>query len=82
MGCLGVHFALNHEDEQRLLLAENDEDVRRIAIEEIEERWDENWLQQTDKAWDAIHRSLNGGKLTWDSDTPLQQVHHRRPAVV
>lgn len=31
--------------------------------DEIEERWDEAWLVQLDKAWDAIHRCLSDGTL-------------------
>lgn len=34
-------------------------------IEEIEEAWDGDWLAETDKAWDAIHRSLNEGRLEY-----------------
>ena len=34
--------------------------------EEIEERWDEEWLLQMDKAWDAIHRILSDGTLNPD----------------
>ena len=33
------------------------------VIEEIEDRWDRDWLVETDKAWDAIHRCLTGGTL-------------------
>jgi hypothetical protein len=34
-------------------------------IGEIERQWDEKWLQQTDKAWDAIHRCLTNGELEY-----------------
>ncbi len=34
-------------------------------IEEIEERWDRDWLCETDKAWDAIHRCLTDGSLSF-----------------
>ena len=29
----------------------------------IEDRWDREWLVETDKAWDAIHRCLTDGTL-------------------
>jgi hypothetical protein len=38
-----------------------------IIQDEIEERWDENWLYQSDKAWDAIHRCLSDGTLNPDA---------------
>ena len=44
----------------------------KIIQEEIEVRWDEEWLYQTDKAWDAIHRCLTDGRLTaGNGDYPL-----------
>jgi hypothetical protein len=64
MGCLGVHFALTREQERRLLAAEGDEVVLDI-IEEIEEdEWDPEYAQESDKAWDAMHRVLSDGTLT------------------
>ena len=42
------------------------------AVEEIEDRWDEDWLVETDKAWDAIHRCLTGGTLEY-GPTPLHK---------
>ena len=37
-----------------------------VLQEEIEERWDQEWLCETDKAWDAIHRCLTDGRLADD----------------
>ena len=66
MGCRGVHFALTDGDEQRLLSAAGDDDALLDLIqEEIEERGDKEWLQETDKAWDAIHRCLTDGTLSF-----------------
>jgi hypothetical protein len=45
------------------LAATSDDEVLAIVQEEIEERWDEAWLVQLDKAWDAIHRCLSDGAL-------------------
>ena len=58
----GVHFALSQDQESSLLSAKGDEEVMAI-VEEIEEAWDERSLQETDKAWDAIHRCLSDGTL-------------------
>jgi hypothetical protein len=44
------------------------------GIETIEGRWDNDWLCETDKAWDAIHRCFSGGKLSFDFDKPLEGV--------
>lgn len=63
---LGVHFAVDQEQERRLLNAADDEDLMAV-IEEIEEGADEAWQAATDKAWDAIHRCLSDG-------TDLSQV--------
>ena len=61
MACRGVHFAIAESEATRLLSADNDLGVLEIIQDEIEERWDEDWLYQTDKAWDAIHRCLTDG---------------------
>ena len=75
MACLGVHFALNNEQYKKLLSAKSDSELISILHEEIEEEWDTEWLHQTDKAWDAIHRSLTDGKLEWNNGTfPLNAV--------
>ena len=63
MACRGVHFAITKIDADRLLSAPSDEAVLAIVQDDIEERWDEDWLYQSDKSWDAIHRSLSDGTL-------------------
>lgn len=68
----GVHFALLEKDALRLRRAGTDE--RRMAlIASIEEKWERKWLQETDKAWDAIHRCLTDGELD-NGGTPLHRV--------
>ena len=62
----GVFFALDEADESKLLQAQGDEAVVSLIQEEIEERWDEAWLCETDKAWDAMHRCLSDGTLEPD----------------
>src|SRR5512143_3610702 len=32
-------------------------------VEAIEEDWDEEFVEETDKAWDAMHRALSDGSL-------------------
>src|SRR5436190_19943222 len=76
MSCRGVHFALTADQERRLLGARgNDEAILDIVQEEIESSWDVEWLCQTDKAWDAIHRCLSDGTLNLDGGSaPLNLV--------
>ena len=66
MAARGVHFAINSE--QRADLESQPDDQARINYvqENIEAPWDRDYLQETDKAWDAIHRSLS----EWPEDTP------------
>jgi hypothetical protein len=74
MACRGVHFALTADDERQLLAAGGDDEaVLDLIVEDIEDRWDEEWLQETDKAWDAIHRCLTDGTLSFESTSPLHQ---------
>lgn len=74
MGALGVHFALSDEESRRLLAAE-DRDAVLAVVEEVEERWDEGWLVQSDKAWDAMHRCLSNGTLYYDEgEYPLNRT--------
>jgi hypothetical protein len=57
----GVHFALTEIDERRLLDCPKAERVA-LVVNEIEGRYFtgmQEWLCETDKAWDAIHRAFN-----------------------
>jgi hypothetical protein len=71
MACRGVHFALTDEQASRLMDTPGMDDEHLMAfVEEIEEGpdgegWDAEWVQETDKAWDAIHRCLTDGQLEW-----------------
>jgi hypothetical protein len=74
MACRGVHFALSAGEQQRLLAAAGDDDaVLSVILEDIEQRWDNDWLQETDKAWDAIHRCLTDGTLSFESISPFHK---------
>jgi hypothetical protein len=63
MACRGVHFAITAEESTGLLSAPDDEAVLALVQDVIEEKWDEDWLYQSDKSWDAIHRCLTDGTL-------------------
>lgn len=78
MSCLGVHFALTEAD-VTALRAIDDEDARLEYIQEdIEERYlakPGTYAAESDKAWDAMHRALADGHLTWDGGTyPLNHA--------
>ena len=63
MACRGVLFALSEEQRDKLLSMKTDDEILDYVQEHIEEVWDEEWLQEIDKAWDAIHRCLTDGSL-------------------
>ena len=74
MSCLGVHFALA-EDDARRLLAAGDNDAILDLIGKIEEKWDEEWLVESEKCWDALHRSLSNGTTYYDEgEYPLNRA--------
>ena len=68
MACLGVHFAITDEDLAALRQSGSDEALRGV-IEGIEERWEEadGFVCETEKAWDAIHRCLTDGALSFEN---------------
>jgi len=78
MACLGVHFALSSDDVAALLSKSNDEERLTFVQEEIEERYFEapcTHIAQSDKAWDAMHRALSDGLLSYDGGHyPLSHV--------
>jgi uncharacterized protein DUF1877 len=63
MACRGVHFAITSTDAGRLVTAATPDNVLEFIQEDIEKKWDKEWLYQTDKAWDTIHRCLTDGTL-------------------
>jgi hypothetical protein len=76
MACRGVHFALSAEDEQELRACPAD-DRPALISSDIEDRYFEpprDWLCQTAKAWDAIHRALNASGLGYEYRSPLHGV--------
>jgi hypothetical protein len=63
MSARGVHFAVTAEQLAQMLDAVGDDDRVVSIVEDIEEAWDEDFLAESDKAWDAIHRCLTDGHL-------------------
>jgi hypothetical protein len=73
MSCLGVLFAIDSATAKRLLAA-SEEEVKEI-VEEVEDEWAADFVMETDKAWDAIHRALSDGTLDADGgEYPLNRA--------
>ncbi|MEV4140067.1 YfbM family protein [Dactylosporangium sp. NPDC049742] len=62
MGCRGVFFALTAAQDGALTATQDDAEVRAF-VHAVEAAWDDEWLCETDKAWDAMHRCLGDGTL-------------------
>jgi hypothetical protein len=68
MGCLGVHLAISADDVKQLKSIADEQERLDHLKEEIEESYFEEspqFVAESDKAWDAMHRSLSDGKLSW-----------------
>jgi hypothetical protein len=78
MSCLGVHFALTEEDVAALRAIEDEQERLSLLQEDIEERYFAKpapYAAESDKSWDAMHRALADGQLTWDGGTyPLNHT--------
>ena len=78
MSCLGVHFALSEEDVAALQAIEDEQSRLSFLQEELEEQsLDESqtYAAESDKSWDAMHRALADGKLTWEGGSyPLNHT--------
>jgi len=78
MGCLGVHFALT-KDEAAHLRSLIDEQARLDYVHEVIEK---NYFSrhpelkaESDKSWDAMHRTLADGEMSWDGgEYPLNHT--------
>ncbi|GAA2388938.1 YfbM family protein [Dactylosporangium salmoneum] len=62
MACRGVLFALTESQDEALVATRDDVEVRAF-VADVEGAWDEDWLCEVDKAWDAMHRCLSDGTL-------------------
>lgn len=78
MSCLGVHFALTQPEVELLRSFEDEKDRLDHLKEVIEEQYfkqEPDFLAETDKSWDALHRCLSDGELMRDGgDYPLNHV--------
>lgn len=75
MACRGVLFAIKPSETKKLRNCEDDDELVEYIQENIEEEWDEDWLCETDKAWDAIHRCFADGKLElFGGKAPLNSI--------
>ena len=66
---LGMHFAITDDDRRQLLQMEGDDEGLSEFVHEVIEERDDEYNVETDKAWDAIHRSLTDGRLVFDNGT-------------
>ena len=78
MACLGVHFALTPDEVTKLKSYEADSERLDFLCEEIEETYFKEYpeyVAETDKSWDAMHRLLSDGELSYyDGPEPLRLV--------
>ena len=78
MSCLGVHFAITDEEATRLRSISDEQERLEHLQETIEKAYFEsapNFKAESDKSWDAMHRTLADGELTWDGRTyPLSHT--------
>ncbi|ESQ89228.1 hypothetical protein ABAC460_13100 [Asticcacaulis sp. AC460] len=78
MSCLGVHFAFSADDVAALQGISDEQERLAFLQEELEERYfagAAEYIAQSDKSWDAMHRTLSNGQLTWDGGTfPLNHT--------
>jgi len=65
----GVLFAIAEPDVQKLRSAADDDERTDYVSEVIEERWESGFVYELDKAWDALHRALTDGTLSWNKTT-------------
>ena len=78
MSCLGVHFALTEKEATHLRSLTDEQERLNHLQEVIEETYfgeHPDLKAESDKAWDAMHRALADGQLTWDGgEYPLSHV--------
>ena len=78
MSCLGVHFALTEKEAAQLRSLPDDQSRLDHLQEEIEQTYfgeHPDLKAECDKSWDAMHRVLADGQLTWDGgEYPLSHT--------
>ena len=68
MSCLGVHFAITDDELDRLESFPTDEERLTYLQEEIEDKYfgeHPEYVAESDKSWDAMHRALSDGDLSY-----------------
>lgn len=78
MSCLGVHFALTEKEVEDLRSLDDEQDRLDQLQEVIEDHYlnhEKQFAAESDKSWDAMHRALTDGKMSWDGgDYPLNHA--------
>ena len=78
MSCLGVHFALTEKEVSCLRGLEDQQDRLGHLQEVIEEHYlnhEREFAAESDKSWDAMHRALADGQMSWDGgEYPLNHT--------
>ena len=78
MSCLGVHFALTEQEAGYLRSLDDEQDRLSHVQEVIEEHYlshEKQFAAESDKSWDAMHRALADGEMSWDGgDYPLNHT--------
>jgi hypothetical protein len=78
MACRGVYFALSEAEVDQLRSLTSDEDRLDYVSEDIEVSYfaeRKEYLAESDKAWDAMHRAFADGEMAWNSgEYPLNHV--------
>lgn len=64
---------MSDDDVKAVIGADSDAMLMKVIQEDIGQRWDQAWLQQTDKAWDAMHRCLTDGTLACKGKSILEK---------
>lgn len=69
MSCLGVHFAISEQEVAQLRSLKKEQARADYVTEVIEEEYfseHPEWTVESDKSWDAMHRTLSDGQLNWN----------------
>jgi len=78
MSCLGIHFSIDQRTVDILIGFEDEASRVDYVKEEIEPQYFDlhtDWMVESGKAWDAIHRALTDGRLTFNNGSyPLNHV--------
>jgi len=67
MASRGVHFALSDAEVEHLRSLPDERDRLTYVVENVEDAYfadRREYLAETDKSWDAMHRALADGELT------------------